>query len=68
MAKQIMVTVPLDAGKGVTVETHGFAGQACKNATEALEKALGQVTRDEDTDEMFVTEQGQDHQQRQGGA
>lgn len=65
MAKKITITVPFDFKKGVTIETEGFAGQGCKNATGAFEKALGKVTGDTDTEEMFKVEQQQDQQQWQ---
>jgi len=65
MAKIIRVNVPIDFTKGVTIETEGFSGMGCKHATDALEKALGQVTHDEDTEEMNFTEQQQHNQQTQ---
>ena len=35
-----------------TVETKGFAGSECREASEFLEKALGQTTREELTAEF----------------
>ena len=65
MAKMLRINVPLDFTKGVTIETEGFKGQSCKHATDALEKALGQVTHDKDTEEMNFTEQQQQNRQTQ---
>ena len=36
----------------ITVQTKGFAGTSCKDATKALEKALGIVHADKPTAEM----------------
>lgn len=46
------VTVEITAQGQVTVQTSGFAGASCKQATAALEKALGTVTSDEKTAEF----------------
>lgn len=51
MSQQI--TVEIDSTGATTVTTTGFAGAACKQATAALEKALGNVTRDERTPEFY---------------
>ena len=49
-----------------TVQTHGFAGSSCREASTALEQALGLVQSDHATAEMHQTENtGQ--QIRQGG-
>lgn len=45
------VVVTLDGTK-TTVETKGFAGRACLDATVALEQALGVKTADTPTPEM----------------
>ncbi len=53
----IKMTVPLkglSTGKStVKIETSGFIGTACKNATEFLEQSLGKVVTDEATNEMY---------------
>jgi len=36
-----------------TVQTKGFAGSSCRDATKALEKALGAVQSDKATAEMY---------------
>lgn len=43
-------------GGHVTVETHGFVGAACKDATRALEQAMGTTTHDEETPEFHTRE------------
>lgn len=47
------ITITVDPKGGVTVETKGFAGQACREATRALERALGQVLTDQPTAELY---------------
>ncbi len=48
--KTITVTIHPDAT--ATVETKGFAGKACKDATAELEKAMGVKTSDRHTPEF----------------
>lgn len=51
MQKEIKVTVAPD---GTTkIATKGFTGGACKDATKALEKALGAVTSEKLTGEFY---------------
>ena len=33
----------------VALETHGFEGSSCRDASRALERALGLITRDQPT-------------------
>lgn len=50
-----MKTIIVRIHKGQTsVQAEGYAGASCKDATNALEKALGQVTADETTPEMYL--------------
>ena len=37
-----------------TVQAEGYQGASCKDATKAFEKALGQVTADAPTSEMYL--------------
>lgn len=46
------ITVEITPEGAVTVQTQGFAGASCKQATAALEKALGTVTNDTKTPEF----------------
>lgn len=50
MAREIRVTFKRGA---VTVETNGFGGESCRAATDGLERRLGKVTKDVDTDDMY---------------
>jgi hypothetical protein len=48
--KQIKVRIH----KGeTTVSAEGFPGNTCKDATKLIEEALGQVTADEETHEVY---------------
>lgn len=48
--QQIQVTIE---GATTTVETRGFVGRSCQQATAALEAALGRKTQDTPTAEAF---------------
>jgi hypothetical protein len=50
--KTIKITISPDGSK-VKVETSGFTGKSCKEATAEIEKALGAVTSDTPTKEMY---------------
>lgn len=41
----------------VTVSVEGLSGTSCKDVTKAIEQALGNVTKDVPTDEMYRTEE-----------
>lgn len=45
------ITIDIDTAGAVKVATKGYRGKACKDATKELEKKLGEVTLDIDTDE-----------------
>ena len=52
----------------VTVQTKGFAGSSCRQASQALEKALGIVQSDTPTAEMYQTQSiDQPVRQKNGG-
>jgi hypothetical protein len=57
-----VIEVIIDTQGGVSMETKGFAGIACREATQELERALGIVTRDQHTPEMFHAAQQSQHQ------
>lgn len=49
-----MESIRVTIKKGtVKIETSGFAGPACKAATDGLAKKLGKTVSDEPTAEMF---------------
>lgn len=62
MPKQIIVTVPrkgISTGqKTVKIEVDGFVGEACKNATKAVENAIGTNREYEDKPELYDTTGG----------
>ena len=45
----------------VTLQTHGFAGTTCREASAALERALGLVQQDRPTAEMYLDQSQQQH-------
>jgi hypothetical protein len=53
MTRIIEITIS-PQGK-LTVQTKGFAGSSCQDATKLLEQALGAVVNDQHTPEYFTT-------------
>jgi hypothetical protein len=53
MPKKITITVPLDGE--LSIETKGYSGPSCKDASKFLE-ALGEKTSDKNTTEYYATE------------
>lgn len=63
MKRTVEITV---APNGETqVETKGFSGSECRDASRFIEKALGQQTSERKTAEYYAT-QSQQQQQREG--
>lgn len=60
MQKQIIVEVS-ETGE-ITIRAVGFKGSSCQQATAALERALGKVTKDSKTPEYY--QQSQQTQQQ----
>ena len=48
------IIVDIDPQGNTKVKTEGYQGTSCKEATEVLEKALGSVVSDKDTDELYA--------------
>jgi hypothetical protein len=62
MARIIEVTV---SPRGeITVQTRGFAGTGCQQASRFLEQALGVTTADHKTSEYYQTTSCQQHVQQ----
>jgi len=61
MKKTIEVTIGPD-GK-FSIETHGFRGSSCHQATKAFEEALGEVQSSRHTVEFFQPETTRNQQQ-----
>lgn len=59
--ESIRVTIKNGA---VKIETTGFQGTACQQATEKLSKALGKSVKDTPTDEMYQMPVNLDQEQR----
>jgi len=60
---KISITCPADPTKGTKISVEGYPGPGCKALIEAIERALGKVTADTETDEFSqnpVTEQQQE--------
>ena len=64
--KQVIEVLVAPDGK-VSVQTKGFAGSACKAASDSLEKALG-LTASEKMTAEFYSQQTQPQQLKEGQA
>ncbi len=49
-----VIEVIVDPKGGISLETKGFEGTGCRDATQQLEQALGIVSRDSATPELFL--------------
>jgi hypothetical protein len=61
-----LIEVIVDTKGGISLETRGFAGTTCREATLELERALGIVTKDQPTSEMFLIQQQPQQQSLDG--
>lgn len=70
MTKIITAEVPLVGlslgTASIKITTNGFVGEACKDATKQFQDALGVVLDDQETQEMYETEEGVERL-REGG-
>ena len=48
------ITIVIDKVGQVAIQTHGFDGQTCKDATRALEQGLGVVLSDKPTYDQAI--------------
>ena len=64
MTVRIIEVVVSPTGEA-TVQTRGYAGSACLQASQFLEQALGVVTRDQKTAEFHQGQQLQQQQENQ---
>jgi len=55
MSEEHIIVIDPDGTVQITV--NGVAGKACKDATAQIEKALGMVTKDTPTSDMYKKEQ-----------
>lgn len=63
MMKTIEIIVAPD-GK-TTVQTRGFVGSSCQDASRSIEQALGKLTREERTAEFYQTQPVEQSQEQQ---
>lgn len=54
--QQQTIEITVDPKGGTRIQTRGFAGPACRDATKVLERALGTVESDTPTAEMYQTQ------------
>ena len=59
MSKQIVLII--DGEGGVKLETKGFAGPGCKDASKALAQALGVTTAETPTAEAYTPRNSPPH-------
>lgn len=55
------VTIDIDADGTPTIKVNGVPGKSCKDITKTVERALGTVTSDKSTPEMYQPEKAQRH-------
>ena len=60
------ITITVSPSGETTVQTKGFSGSACRDASRAIEALLGQRTSEQLTSEFY--QQSEQHQQEQEGA
>ena len=65
MIKRIEIVV--DSKGNTTVETKGFAGNGCVDASRFIEQALGQKTKERTTAEFYASSSTQVQQDQQSG-
>lgn len=50
------IEVIVNTDGSTVVQTHGFAGASCRDASQFLERALGQKTSEQRTPEFFASQ------------
>ena len=63
--KRITIKIAAD-GKSTSVQTEGFSGPSCQKATAGLERRLGEVQDNQQTDEYVEQQTEQEIVQGQG--
>ena len=66
MTSQVIEVIVSPQGE-TRVETRGFAGSSCRQASQFLEHALGTTTNEKLTAEFYQQEPAQNHLQQEGG-
>ena len=67
MTQQIIEVIVSPQGE-TRVETKGFVGSSCRQASQFLEHALGTTANEKLTAEFYQQEASQNHLQQGGGA
>lgn len=57
LMSQKKITATITKKGEVTLQTEGYEGNSCKEATAALERELGEVEKDTNTPEMYKTQE-----------
>ena len=60
------IEIVVDARGDARVQTKGFSGAACRDASALLERALGEVTAERLTPEFYEAAQASEQRQQQG--
>ena len=56
MTSQPIIEITISPSGEVSIQTRGYSGSSCRQASQFLEKALGQVARDRATAEMYQSQ------------
>jgi hypothetical protein len=64
--KTKIIEITVSPGGETTVQTKGFSGSACRDASRAIEALLGQRTSEQLTSEFY--QESEQHRQEQEGA
>lgn len=62
-----IIEITVNPAGHTTVETRGFTGTSCRQASEFIERALGQRTGEQLTSEFYQTQSAQQQQQESTG-
>ena len=62
---QRIIEITISPTGDTTVETKGFQGSSCRDATKRLEQALGKTTGEQLTSEFYLAQPAQQQRQTQ---
>jgi hypothetical protein len=65
MSKTIEIIIAPDGSS--KIETKGFEGASCREASRFIEQALGKTVKETTTAEFYQMEQSLQHKQKEGG-
>jgi hypothetical protein len=58
------IEIIIDPQGKVRLQTKGYSGASCKDASKAIEQALGLVQTDQSTPEMYAQQSTDQHEQQ----